>query len=95
MLEVEENRLELKWISSDGIIRDHFVMMKDVNKRTTIKIRKGEKVRLTASFVGKYKWDKSSNTSRSIEVSPGKSTRYAVRDPFSCVEDVFDVVVSK
>jgi hypothetical protein len=95
MLEVEENRLELKWISSDGTIRDRFVMMKDVNKRTTIKIRRGEKVRLTASFVGKYKWDRSSSASRSIEISPNKNTRYTVRDSFNCVEDVFDIVVSK
>ena len=32
MLEVEGNRLDLKWISSDGKIRDHFTMMKDLSK---------------------------------------------------------------
>jgi hypothetical protein len=30
MLEVQGNRLDLKWICSDGQIRDHFTMMKDV-----------------------------------------------------------------
>lgn len=32
MLEVEGNRLDLKWICSDGKIGDHFTMMKDVSK---------------------------------------------------------------
>ncbi|HCN84588.1 MAG TPA: metallophosphoesterase, partial [Sphingobacteriaceae bacterium] len=30
MLEVQGNKLDLKWICSDGQIRDHFTMMKDV-----------------------------------------------------------------
>jgi len=32
MLEVEGNRLAMKWICSDGQIRDQFTMMKDVSK---------------------------------------------------------------
>lgn len=32
MLEVEGNKLDLKWICSDGKIRDQFTMMKDVSK---------------------------------------------------------------
>jgi hypothetical protein len=32
MLEVEGNKLDLKWICSDGEIRDQFTMMKDVSK---------------------------------------------------------------
>ena len=32
MLEVEGNRLDLKWICSDGKIGNHFTMMKEVSK---------------------------------------------------------------
>jgi predicted MPP superfamily phosphohydrolase len=32
ILEVKGNRLDLKWLSSDGKISDHFTMMKDVSK---------------------------------------------------------------
>ncbi|MPR32855.1 metallophosphoesterase [Salmonirosea aquatica] len=32
VLEIEGNRLDLKWLCSDGEIRDHFTMMKDVTK---------------------------------------------------------------
>ncbi len=95
MIEVQENRLELKWICADGEIRDSFVMMKDVNKTSTINVKKGEKVNLTASFIGKYSWEKTGQTSRSIEVSPTKNTTYSVKDPFSCLQDIFHIVVSR
>jgi hypothetical protein len=32
ILEVKGNRLDLKWLSSDGKINDQFTMMKDVSK---------------------------------------------------------------
>ena len=96
MIEVTENKLELKWISSDGEIRDHFVMMKDVNKNNIINIKKGQSATLTASFVGTYKWSKRKETSRSITVTPSAGkTIYEVTDPYSCVKDRFEVRVTK
>ncbi len=52
ILEVEGNRLDFKWICADGVIRDNFTMMKDVNKKQIIKARKGEPITLKASFIG-------------------------------------------
>jgi hypothetical protein len=96
MVEVTENRLDLKWISSDGQIRDHFVMMKDVNKNRIINIKKGEKLTLTASFVGSYSWNKSKETSRFITVTPSSAkTIYEVTDPYSCLKDRFEVRVTR
>jgi predicted phosphodiesterase len=96
MLEVNENKLELKWICADGQIRDHFVMMKDVNKNTIINTKKGQPVTLTASFVGAYTWTKRKDTGRSITVKPrsGK-TIYEVMDPYTCLKDRFEVRVAK
>jgi hypothetical protein len=96
MVEVEGNRLELKWICADGQIRDHFVMMKDVNRHTTVRAKKGEKITLTASFNGEYKWSKKNETGRSIQVTAkaGK-TVYEVSDAYGCIKDVFEVVVAK
>lgn len=45
MLEVEGNKLDLKWISSDGTIADHFTMLKDVTKEEE-KILKKDKILL-------------------------------------------------
>jgi acid phosphatase type 7 len=96
ILEVEGNRLDFKWICADGKIRDHFTMMKDVNKRTTINIKRGETVNLKASYIGTYQWKGADKKTRSIEVKPNVgTTTYSVKDPYSCLEDVFVVNVSK
>jgi 3',5'-cyclic AMP phosphodiesterase CpdA len=96
MLEVNANRLDLKWIAADGVVRDSFTMMKNVNKKEKIRMKKGESTSLTASFIGDYKWNGRTDTSRSIVVSPpvGKST-FVVRDKFSCLEDTFEVTVTR
>jgi hypothetical protein len=96
MLEVEANRLDLKWICADGVIRDRFTMMKDVNRKTVIQLKKGEKAVLKASYVGAYTWSGTKANSRSITVSPppGRSV-YTVRDPENCLQDEFIVNVTK
>jgi hypothetical protein len=96
MLEVERNRLDLKWLGADGEVRDKFTMMKDVNRKTTVNLKNGQSATLTASFVGDYEWTGSKEKGASIRVSPraGKHT-YSVRDKYSCVEDVFEVIVNK
>ena len=55
-------------------------MVKNVNN-TPIRLKKGDSTTLSASFIGKYKWNYKGATTRSIVVSPlvGKST-FVVRD---------------
>jgi acid phosphatase type 7 len=94
MLEVQGNRLDMKWITEDGVIRDHFTMMKNVNKKSVVHLKKGESTTLTASFVGDYEWNNKQNL-RSIKVAPAATTTYTVHDKQGCIQDTFDVVVSE
>lgn len=95
ILEVEANRLDLKWICADGIIRDRFTMMKEVNKKMIIQAKEGETVTLKASFIGRYQWAGRPDTTRSIEIKPPAGvTEYIVKDPLHCVEDKFIVTVT-
>ncbi len=96
ILEVDGNRLDLKWICADGKIRDHFTMMKNVNKKTIIKIRKGQTATLKASYVGEYNWKGMDAKTRFVDVKPpvGVST-YTVNDSYHCMQDIFEVQVSK
>lgn len=95
-LEVQGNRLNLKWICADGVIRDSFTMMKNVGNTTVIKARKGEAVKLTASYNGTYKWNKDRQTSKNILVTPPLGTTvYTVEDEAGCIKDRFEVKVSK
>lgn len=93
MLEVQGNRLDLKWICADGVIRDHFTMMKNVNQHRTITIKKGEAVTLTASFTGDYSWSNGQSTDKSITVTPSSSTIITVKDKLNCLKDTFVVKV--
>ena len=70
--------------------------MKNVNKKTVVKIKKGQTALLKASYVGEYNWKGLNKNSRSVEVKPTAAvTTYVVNDPNSCLQDVFEVQVSK
>jgi hypothetical protein len=94
MLEVEGNRLDLKWIAADGVIRDQFTMEKGVNNETTHETARDQSVELKASFVGNYEWSNGSKT-QTITVQPTESTDYTVKDGKNCIQDVFHIKVPK
>ncbi|MEO5910757.1 MAG: metallophosphoesterase family protein [Pelobium sp.] len=44
MMEVEGNRFDVKWICADGVIRDHFTMMKDVSSEEEKTLKQNKKL---------------------------------------------------
>jgi hypothetical protein len=96
VLEVEGNRLDARWIAGDGIIKDRFTIMKNVNQNITYNIETGTQVTLKASYIGNYLWTDDQTVS-SITVTPaveGTET-YIVKDDKACVADTFKVVASR
>jgi hypothetical protein len=91
--EIENNRLDAKWICADGVIRDNFTMIKNVNKVSNITIAPGTSVTLTASWNGAYQWSNGAN-SASVTVTPLSSTSYSVTDTKNCITDVFNISVT-
>ena len=93
-IEVEDNRLDGKFIRKDGVIADKFTIMKDVSASTSISIAAGQTVTLTASWVGTYTWSNGATT-RSITVNPGITTSYTCTDgSTACMNEVFTVDVT-
>jgi 3',5'-cyclic AMP phosphodiesterase CpdA len=92
IIEIENNRLDAKWICSDGVIRDNFTIMKEVNKTNNISIAAGSATTLTASWTGNYLWS-TGETSKSITVLPSADKIYTVTDNFHCLTDRFNVLV--
>ncbi|MEO6670641.1 MAG: metallophosphoesterase family protein [Ferruginibacter sp.] len=92
-LEIEKNRLDAKWICQDGVIRDNFTILKNVNNTKNISITTGGSATLVASWKGNYSWSTGA-TSQSITVSPASNTVYTVKDANNCIIDTFYVTVS-
>jgi hypothetical protein len=91
--EVEDNRLDGKFIRKDGTVYDQFTIMKNVNSTKAESIFAGESLTLTASWVGSYNWS-TGQTSRSITVSPSVTSTYTCTDPLSCLTDQVSVTVT-
>lgn len=91
--EVENNRLNAKWIGADGVIRDNFYIMKDVNKVTDTTISAGSTITISASWIGNYSWSNGATT-RSIDVSPASTETFTVTDGAGCLTDVYNVNVT-
>lgn len=92
-LEVTNNQLVSKWIGGDGVIRDNFTIIKNVNKTSTINLAAGSSITLWPSWRGTYKWSTGATTS-SITVAPAVNTSYKVTDALGCLTDIFNVKVT-
>jgi hypothetical protein len=93
ILEIEENRLDGKWLTSGGTVLDNFTIMKNVGKTNNITINAGESVDLNASWVGNYSWS-SGETSRKITVTPAVPGTYMVADQYGCITDFFNISIN-
>lgn len=93
--EVDDNRLDAKFIRKDGTLFDNFTIMKNVNKTTNITIQNGTSQTLTACWPGSYSWNTAATT-RSISVTPpsNTTTNYTASDNFGCVVDHFAVTTT-
>jgi acid phosphatase type 7 len=106
-LEIQDNRLDAKFVGNSGTIRDRFTIMKGVNKKTIITTLLNKPAVLIASWVGGYNWYtgtdtliKSLNQSRTFSVTPpatGSFTYYAsdsIGREKTCITDTFTLRVT-
>lgn len=91
-LEVEDNRLDARYLRSDGRTWDRFTILQQVNRNLQVEAAAGSLTRLSASWPGKYRWS-TGDTTRSITVMAGPGDRYQVRDLQGCLQDNFELKV--
>lgn len=91
---INENRLDARWVASDGVIRDNFTVFKNVNKTEKKTVEYGEKIRLTSSWKGSHLWSNGVNNKDFIEFSPRKDTLISVVDSLGFLKDNFQISVS-
>ncbi|BAV10212.1 Por secretion system C-terminal sorting domain-containing protein [Filimonas lacunae] len=94
LLEVQQNRLNAKWICADGTIRDQFVMMKSVNQFHQYTVAEGSNLMLQASYLGSYNWSTGNTNKSALSITPSIGLHnYTVRDNYNCLADTFSVQV--
>ncbi|HUM51177.1 MAG TPA: T9SS type A sorting domain-containing protein [Chitinophagales bacterium] len=94
VIKVDGNRLDADWVCDDGVVRDRFTIMKDVNKNEPHSIYLGDLLTLTSSWKGSYNWYDGSSTN-SVDVSPPNSEvidTLFVTDNYGCLTDSFTIV---
>jgi acid phosphatase type 7 len=92
LLEIEDNRLDCKWIKDNGKVGDQFTIMKDVNKKSVKLTTVGSPISLSASWVGTYLWG-NNTTNRTNTVSATVQTNFYVSDVNNCLKDTIEVQI--
>ena len=102
-LEIQDNRLDAKFVGASGLVRDYFTIMKGVNRKTTMQATVNKPATLSASWIGAYNWYSapdtaaSLGTARTLLITPsaaGTYTYYATDSlKTSCIADTFTLVV--
>jgi predicted MPP superfamily phosphohydrolase len=94
-LEISGSRLDAKFITQDGSLKDQFTIFKDVNRKSVLKLEANQKnIPLAASWVGTYNWQNDNSKNEAIFVSPSVTTKYVVQDDQKCLQDEFTVKVA-
>ncbi len=94
-LEIEGNRLDAKFITEDGSIKDQFTILKDVNQKQVLKLEaKQNSIPLQASWKGNYNWQHNNDKNKWVNVAPTVTTKYIVQDDQNCLQDEFTVKVA-
>ncbi len=94
LLTVLENRLDLKWICSDKVVRDQFTMFKNVSKTIRVSGFYGDPLTLQASWPGTHVWSTGPKNSREITIRPEANTVITVRDSLGYLEDRFEIIMA-
>lgn len=94
-LEIEGNRLDAKFITEDGSIKDRFTILKDVNQKQVLKLEGNQNsISLQASWKGNYNWQHNNDKNKLLNVAPTVTTKYIVQDEQNCLQDEFTVKVA-
>ena len=88
--EVEDNRLDAKFLRRDGVVADKFTIVKDVKRNITLSVPSGQTTTLTAGWPGVYNWS-NGGVARSITINPSSNATYICNDAFSCLADTFNI----
>lgn len=92
--EIQDNRLDAKFLTENGDNSDRFTIFKDVvnNSTLTKSMHYLDKMILTAPWQGDYVWSNGEKTQK-IEISPKQNTTFQVTDANKCISYSYQINV--
>lgn len=95
IIEVEDNKMEVKYLTDKGLIKDNFVFFKDVNKKQNLETNCQNTLELKPSWKGKYFWNTGIKSNIPLILdSLSINQTYTVTDSLKCLKDEFNVKVT-
>ncbi|MCW3123757.1 MAG: hypothetical protein JWQ38_3249 [Flavipsychrobacter sp.] len=88
-MEIQDNRLDAKFLRRDNTVFDQFTIMKDTKVKDTIKVFPSTAVNLSASWLGAYTWTNGATTRSVTVTAPLTDTTVIVKDSVTktCLTD--------
>lgn len=88
-LDINDNRLDAKFVRANNTIFDQFTIMKDVKKKDTVAVFPGTPVNYSASWPGTYVWNTGATTRSNTVITPLADTMITVKDnnTGTCITD--------
>lgn len=93
LLQIEDNKLDAKFITSTNLVYDSFTIVKNAGKKQTFQVCQGSNVKLKPTMPGSMNWLPQNTIADSVTVSPPFSTVYYAVDLANCIKDTFEINV--
>ncbi|MBN8697271.1 MAG: metallophosphoesterase [Bacteroidetes bacterium] len=91
LLEINNNRLDAKFIKTDGSIYDSFSIFKNMSKNETVNACPGDQITLKPSFSGTALWQPINTSGDSLNYSVLNNTTVYANDINGCITDTFNI----
>lgn len=91
LIDINDNRLDGKFINSSGSVSDGFTIVKNAGKKLTYNVCQGSQLVLKPSWPATVQWFPLSLIQDSLVLSPFLSTTYYAYDPLNCITDTFNI----
>jgi hypothetical protein len=94
LLEVNNNRLDAKFLLTDGSTYDSFTILKNAGEKKSLNICTAEQISLHPSFPGSVLWSPGGSTLDSLVLTPTANQLYTATNLLTCERDAFYITIN-
>jgi len=91
ILDINQNSLDAKFLTTNGVVYDQFTIFKDAGRRFVYQVCPGDSVSMVPSWPGTHTWTPGNFPADSLTFQPVLSTYFLASDQWGCITDTFDI----